>query len=279
MRLIITLALFMFVREGGAVPWPVLMDPKIVSCDDQYKNPCSANVQYYSAGVMMIDVLAVGQPNAAKTGTLVHPVGVHCNTGNALVGNLPFKNCKWLSDDTHRPPLVGKCELKSPNSWTLTSDSDCSVRSTLLWGHYGAGPGGECVVFTNTIYPQAQGVVNTPWGAITATQAANSGNRFCSKPLPPNVTCELDLPNIIDHGEVRAGDSSKRVDEGQIKCGLTPKIDVLVNGDRDTEGVRISTTPLIVNPTTVRITTEITVSNSAVAGEHSATYVFVASPY
>ncbi|AXK22906.1 Putative membrane protein [Serratia marcescens] len=278
MRLIIALALFVYIPVGGAIPWPILLDPKIDRCSGPVSNPCSSSVSYTVAGVIMTDVLPVGPSNPGNTGKRVYPVGVHCQTGNALVGKLPFGTCTWRNDLAHRPQLLGKCELRDPNSWVLTSDSDCSVQSA--WsGHSGAGPGGECVVFTNSTSVVGGGVVNTPWGGLTAMQAANSGNRFCSKPLPPNVTCELDLPNIIDHGEIRAGDSSKRVDEGQINCGLTPKIEVLVNGDRDTEGVRISTTPLIVNPTTVRITTEITVSNSAVAGEHSATYVFVASPY
>ena len=278
MRRIIALALLVYIPSAACLPWPMLLDPKIVSCNNNGDSPCSFDVVYSTAGVVMTEVNAVAPAYGAGTGVRVYPVGVHCGQGNAMTGDTPFRGCGWRVGGGHSPRLLGKCELQSPISWVLTPDSDCSVSST--WsGHNGAGPGGECVVFTNTTKLIGKGVVNTPWGEITAMQAANSGNRFCSKPLPPNVKCELNLPNSIDHGAIRAGDSSKRVDEGQVDCGLTPKIEVLVNGDRDIGGVRISTTPLVVNPTTVRITTEITVSNSAVAGEHSATYVFVASPY
>jgi hypothetical protein len=93
------------------------------------------------------------------------------------------------------------------------------------------------------------------------------------------VHCELKLPSIIDHGTIRAGESSKREDDGAINCGVAPKIDVLVSGDRESGGVRITAAPIIVNATTVRIVSEIKVSDSAVPGEHAATYVFVASPY
>lgn len=278
MRLTITLTLLLYMPWVHSSPWPVLLDPKIESCDERLSSPCSWFVDYSHKGVVMIDVSPLAPSNSPQTGTSVTPVGVHCESGNTLVGDLPFRGCVWADDSGHRPQLLGKCELRDLKSWELTPDSDCSVAPTWGW-HGGAGPGGECVVFTNTSRVSASGAINTPLGLLTAVQVANSGNRFCSKPLVPNVKCELNLPNIIDHGAVRAGDSSKRIDEGQVDCGLTPKIEVLVNGDRDTGGVRISTTPLVVNPTTVRITSEITASSSAVAGEHSATYVFVASPY
>lgn len=278
MRLIIGLALLVNIPTGHSYPWPILQDTKITSCLGDPWNPCSRTVAYSTSGVVMTEVNAVGPANPGGTGIMVIPVGVHCNKGNAMVGDKTFSECRWSAGGSHSPRLFGKCELRDPNSWELTSDSTCVV-DTSWYGHSGAGPGGECVVFTNTSNVYSGSALNTPWGILTAMQAANSGNRFCSKPLPPSVKCELNLPNTLDLGAIRAGDTAKRVDEGQVDCGLTPKIEVLVNGDRDIGGVRISTTPLVVNPTTVRITSEITVSNSAVAGEHSATYVFVASPY
>lgn len=279
MRLIMVLCGLLHATWAYSVPWPILMDPKITTCrDSNTLGPCTQGVYYSTSGVQMIEVAPVGSPNVGNVTTDVRPVGVHCQTGNALIGVFPFGSCSWRDYD-HRPDLVGTCRLKDLTSWSLTQDSNCAVAST--WGyHSGAGPGGECVVFTNT---SRRGTVNrsvnTPWGALTADQAANSGNRFCSKPLPPTVTCELQLPSLIDHGQLRAGETSKRTDDGVVHCGGAPKIDVLVNGDRDVGGVRISATPLVVNQTSVRITSEITVSSSAVPGEHSATYVFVASPY
>lgn len=275
MRLVITLVLICASCAAHAVSWPMLSNPRIETCAGSTNNPCSSVSKYSADGTVMVDIVPVGSPRNG-TGLRVRPMGVHCGAGNALTGRLPFTSCSYVASD-HSPVLTGKCELRSLDSWELTSDSTCATATS--WGpHRGAGPGGECVVFTNTIASSGLSM-NTPMGMIDATQAANGGNRFCSKPLPPSVTCELQLPNVIDHGQMRAGETSKREDYGTVNCGGTPKIDVLVNGDRDVGGVRISATPLIVNQTSVRITSEITVSGSAVPGEHSATYVFVASPY
>lgn len=278
MRLIMTVAFLVIGNTASAVPWPILDNPRIESCNGT-ASPCSSSVYYSHSGAVMVNVNAVGAPVGGQLGTRVEALGVHCEYGNALNGVLPFRKCSWSPASGHAPKTVGKCELRGLNSWELTSDSSCSVEST--WGpHSGAGPGGECVIFTNYAWYQSpNGAVATPWGMVTAEQAANSGNRFCSKPLPPNVQCELKLPSLIDHGTLGGGDSSKREDDGELNCGRTPKIDVLVNGDSDTGGVRIRASPVVVNPTTVRIVSEISVGPSAVPGEHSATYVFVASPY
>jgi hypothetical protein len=281
MRLIITVALLVVGSSASAVPWPILGDPRIEQCSNRSgtSGSCSSAVYYSTSGSVMVDVNAVGSPLGGMLGTRVEALGVHCTYGNAMEGNLPFRDCRWSPADGHAPKTVGKCELRGSNSWELTSDSTCSVAST--WGsHTGAGPGGECVIFTNYSWVQSpKGAVATTWGMVTAEQAANSGNRFCSKPLPPNVQCELKLPSLIDHGTLVAGGSSKREDDGKIDCGRTPKIDVLVNGDRNTGGVRITARAVVVNASTVRIASEIRVSQSAVPGEHRATYVFVVSPY
>jgi hypothetical protein len=281
MRLILALGCVLYASMSYSVPWPIMIDPRITSCRDNNTagmGPCSQAVYYSNSGVQFVDINAVGTPNVGSVNLFVKPAGVHCAFGNGLNGDLPYRTCTWRDENVHRPLLTGTCRLRDLTSWTLTPDSTCSVFSA--WGgHAGAGPGGECVVFTNSVPIDGAAVVNTPWGPLTADQAANGGNRFCSKPLPPSVTCELQLPSVIDHGPVRAGETSKREDNGSVNCGGSPKIDVLVNGDRDTGGVRIAATPFVVNPTTVRITSEINVSSSAVPGEHSATYVFVASPY
>lgn len=276
MRLMITIALLGLTSDACAAPWPVLSNPQITRCGT---SSCTTDVYYSNGGVYMVDIPGVGTPAGGSGGTNVIAIGVHCAEGNAMTGDLPFRRCGWEKATAHAPNNLGKCTLRGLGSWELTADSNCSVEAT--WGgHMGAGPGGECVVFSNSA-PRGFDFnpVNTPWGWITAEQAANSGNRFCAKPLPPNVRCELRLPSVIDHGVVLVGESSKREDDGEIDCGRTPKIDVLVNGDRDTGGVRITAAPVVVNATTVRIVSEIRVSSSAVPGEHNAAYVFVASPY
>lgn len=272
----LVLALLVCLAElstAHAVNWPILKDVRVTSCKNNGDGVCSSSVWYWTSGSQLLPMASVGTPDY-RSSLYVVPIGVHCDRGNSLEGR-PFQSCSWATSG-HAPALVGKCMLRDTNSWELTWDSTCAVDST--WGgHGGAGPGGECVVFTNSpTYLQA---VNTPMGRVSALDAANSGNRYCYKPLPPNVQCELSLPTIIDHGEVRVGQQSKRDDDGHIDCGGTPKIDVLVNGNRDVNGVRISATPRVLNPRTVRITSEIRVSSSATVGEHSATYVFVASPY
>lgn len=260
--------------SATASPWPILKDPRIVSCTDYIEGPCAGKVMYANSGITMVDVIGVGTPDRGKRLDII-PVGLHCHNGNAMTGVLPFRQCAWASG--HAPAIVTKCQLVSHDSWELTADSTCQVTAD-GGSHTGAGPGGECVMFVQSPRTSTDPLA-TPWGPVSAVQAANSGNRFCSKPLPPSVTCELQLPSVIDHGPVRAGETSKREDNGSVNCGGSPKIDVLVNGDRDTGGVRITALPFVVNPTTVRITSEINVSSSAVPGEHSATYVFVASPY
>lgn len=277
MRLIIAAALLTLGTKADAVPWPILSNPRIEQCVGTAGDPCTDVSRYGSDGTMLVDVNPVTPPNSIG-GLTVRTIGVHCRFGNAMIGRLPFSQCSWGAVGTHSPAIVGKCELRGLDSWELTSDSTCATNTS--WGpHRGAGPGGECVLFTNAAYVVGNAAVTTPWGMLTPEQAANSGNRFCSKPLPPSVTCVLELPSIIDHGVMRAGESSKREDFGRMECGGAPKIDVLVNGDRDTGGVRISATPFVVNPTSVRITSEINVSSTAEPGEHNATYVFVASPY
>lgn len=278
---LLSLALCLLSFEAPAIPWPMIQDSRITSCESGPQGPCSHKVYFANSGTIFSEVVATGKPNAANTGTRVRTIGVHCEEGNALTGDLPFRKCVWRPGHSPNPVSIWYCQLESLTSWKLSSTAAENCPAVGTWGsHSGAGPGAECVVYTNTNLAGSDlASVNTPWGMLDAGVAANSGNRYCYKPLPPNVQCELGLPAVIEHGVVQAGQSSKRDDDGYVDCGGTPKIDVLVNGDRDVDGVRIYAMPRIVNATTVRITSEISVSSSAVPREHSATYVFVASPY
>jgi len=177
----------------------------------------------------------------------------------------------------HTPQLLSKCKLKSTNSWELTPDSTCFTQQA--WGpHSGAAPGGECVMFVQSNLAASTGAQRTPIGLITPNDAANNGNNFCAKALPPSVTCELMAPSVIDLGVVRPGESSQQDDFGEISCGEAPKITKLVDGDKDYNGVKISVEPTVIDSTKLRINSTVTVSSDAKAGDYSATYVFIASP-
>lgn len=279
MKLLIALALLVYIPIGHSVLWPVLMDSRIDSCDDTPWTWCSQNVRYSSAGTTMVNVNPIATPNAPDTRQSVSAVGVRCLSGSALLG-IPYSNCHW-NYFYEKPNTYTKCQLKDMNSWELTSDSTCMTGPT--WGpSSGASAGYQCVLFTNNYMvgdDRSPEFVNTPWGRISAVQAANGRNNYCSKPALPNTSCDINLPTIIDHGIMHPGESSRRTDDGRINCGQAPHIGVLVNGDTNSGGVRISATPLVMSSSTVRVISEVTLSKSATAGVHRATYVFVVSPW
>ncbi len=269
---VLLMVALLYAGYAYSTPWPILGDVKIISCRDSSSGPCTVDVYYSTSGTVMVDVIPVGPP--LWTHPYLDVVGVYCYGGNALTGDLPFKACQFSAGANHAPTLSGKCKVKRLDSWELTPDSDCTVLPT--WGaHHGAGPGAQCVIFG---FIDA-GMIYTPWGWLTPEQAANGSNRFCVKAQPPSVTCNLSLPAEIQHGVLRPGETSKRIDDGTIDCGASPKVDVLVNGDGERGGVRITAVPAVVNQTQIRITSEVTVSPSAAGGDYSAMYVFVASPY
>ena len=201
-----------------------------------------------------------------------------CLWGNGYLG-VRFRGCGWVRSWATTPRLLSKCELKSLESWELTHDSTCTVETA--WGPQvdGAGPGAECVVFAQVTRGTHSETIHTPWGAMNAELISNSGHPVCRKALPPNVNCEISLPPVIDHGIVKPGDSSRREDYGVINCGGSPKVDVLVNGDTDKDGVKIKASAHVDTSTQLRIVSEVSVGRDTNTGGYSAAYVFVASPY
>ncbi|WP_163333701.1 hypothetical protein [Enterobacter bugandensis] len=58
--------------------------------------------------------------------------------------------------------------------------------------------------------------------------AANSGNRFCVKPLPPNTKCELLLNDtLLDHGVLASKGVSTASVNGFIECGVKPVVEIV----------------------------------------------------
>ncbi|CAI1016639.1 Uncharacterised protein [Serratia marcescens] len=259
-----------------SAPWPFVDNPRIVSCKNHWLHgECSDQVVYGSDGVVFVDIVPVGRPDPAR-GTQIRAVGMHCDYGSMLTGQ-PFGGCRWGPPGTrHYPWVTGKCELINTDSWELTADSTCA---TGQWTqHIGAGPGGECVIFTQQP-PGITATMNTPFGVLDAETVANSGNRFCQKALPPSVQCDLDIPTIIDHHTLPQQGSDSVTVFGSIACGAKPVVEI-VGGSVVVLGVgvksRLSTN--VTSATTVTMTSDLTVTNAA-PGEYRGSAVVRVSPY
>lgn len=274
MRLLLIIGLIAVSSPTVAALWPMINSPRITSCSTGGQGrQCTLNVKYASEGTMFVVTNEVIPPDPSL-GLDIIPIGIHCDREGTDGGS--FKGCNWEYGTMHTPQLLSKCKLKSTDSWELTPDSTCFTQQA--WGpHSGAAPGGECVIFAQSKYG-SMGAQRTPIGLITAMDAANNGNSFCAKALPPSVTCELMAPSLIDLGVVRPGESSQQDDFGEVSCGEAPKITKLVDGDQDYNGVKISVEPTVIDSTKLRINSTVTVSSDAAAGDYSATYVFIASP-
>ena len=259
----------LFSSYSYSVMFPVLPGLRITGCQDA--PVCRYGKTYASSPTLLIPVTPLNSPYPTM-GTEIVPAHLNCLYGTPPIS--PYDRCTW---SRHVRP-TGKCRLKSINSWELTSDSTCSVQTT--WGpaNDASTPSSECVIFGQTSGTNNTNIV-TPWGMFNAKETANAPHPFCIRPTPPNVTCEISLPPIIDHGNLSVGDTSRREDDGVINCGGAPMVTVLVDGNSNTNGVQISATPIVVSKTRLRIVSEITTRATAGPGAYSATYVIVASPY
>lgn len=267
------LTLLLYPNQSVGVPFPMISNPKIISCGGTH---CSALVMYGSDGVKMVDVAPVVPPDPKRTKKLV-PTGVHCESGDAMLGE-PFRDCVFTSlYQEHAPYGTGPCELRSVDSWELTSGSTCTTNTT--WGpHGGAGPGGECVVFAQGQTLWSRTLV-TIFGVLDAEQTANSGNTFCQKPLPPDVSCSVELPTVMDHGTVSPNESSSVSVDGSVDCGSSPTVAIVGGGHVVLgEGVSATLTPVMVGNRVLRLTSHLSAVNAA-PGAHKASVIVRVSPY
>lgn len=279
MKVLITLLVcFGTIIPAHAVLHPVIIDPTITGCkasDDD--GPCSLLVTYKGSTVLA-DVAAAEPPNPVDPDDLaLVAIGVHCNHGNALLG-VPFSGCDFREGNEHAP-VVANCTLKSVSSWELTASSTCNLRVS-TWGiHQGAGPGGECVLFVQARNGQASGWARSIHGTVAPDVVANSGNAFCQKPLPPDVTCAVLLPDSIDHGTISPNSQNTASIEGDIDCGNKPVI-TFAGGRRITlaPGVTTELTAHVLGGGRVKITSDLIAVNGE-AGYHSAATVILISPY
>lgn len=268
--------------SSNAVLHPVLTNPRIKSCLDSTPahptdGPCSYGVRYDWGPSTMIDIMPVGAPDA-HLGTELIAIGMHCRRGNMLTGT-PFSECNFTPALDHAPKL-SNCRLKNTSSWEIASDSTCDV-TTIQSGsfaHIGAGPGGECVLFVqrNAI---ANGVVNSIYGILEANTVANSGNRFCQKPLPPAVECDISLPDMIDHGVIGPNSASTVTLDGTIRCGSNPVVSFVPGSSIDlAPGVTTRLSSKLSSGGRIQITSDLKTNNGA-PGAHRASVVVLVSPY
>lgn len=251
-----------------SVRFPVMTSAEITKCG----SPTCGNAVAY-AGTS--EVLDIGTPALAGPlgPTKILAFGVHCSTGPDSNGQ--FGGCKWEGPAIHSPNTT-QCLTTTPGSWDV-GNSPCTTSAT--WGeHSGARPGGECVLFGRADSNTSM-TIETPFGIISAYDAANGGNRFCIKPLPPGVTCEVYLPPAIDHGVVMAGTEDRKNIDGAIDCGRNPAISVVGNPVVIVApGIVAQITNTLISDNHLRVQSDMTVGASATPGSYSASIIISVSP-
>lgn len=264
---------------------PRLLDPQIDSCQDGHSIAsyfqCGLHVWYSSGGYTLTEIEPTAPPDP-MFGVTLQAWGIHCDSGGLSTLNgkvLPFSACRFKKNDPVHAPLLVNCTLRSTDSWELTPDSTCTA-VTGAWGaHDGAGPGGECVLIAQ------DGMMNdnsssllTPYGYINADLAANSGDRFCVKPLPPNTPCSLDLPPVIEHGVIGDNEENTSSVTGAVQCGAKWHVSVLGPDTIDMGGgVSTKISAAASGTAQVSVTSKLT-SVNATPGAYSASTVIIVYP-
>lgn len=277
MKYKLLLLMSVWAYDAHAIRWPSLSDPEITGCSSYGGKSCAYYVMYKHNGTVFLE-----QPELIKppnvTSRNIRAYGIHCQGGSSMPGEeSPFVSCNWdVSSSMQHAPDTNNCERVSTTSWDLSASSTCTT--ALTWGgHVGAGPGGECVLFGVMV----GNILHTPMGTMDPTTAANSGNRFCVKPLPPATKCDLQLNDtILDHGVLTPNGSSTASVTGVIECGkkpvvefvggadfiIAPGINAALNANVDTTSNKIS------------VNSRLTTTNAS-GGDYSTSKVITVSPW
>lgn len=284
LTIIATACLVAPIGHAGVVH-PRLVDPKIDSCRDGSSGnswyQCGADV-WYSSGGYTLDEIEPLTPPDPQLGVTLQAWGLHCGNGGVFTPTgkrTPFSSCRFIKNDPTHAPLLSNCTLRSTDSWELTPDSTCTA-VTGAWGaHYGAGPGGECVVIAqNGLNNSPTPGLRTPYGYLDATVAANSENRFCVKPLPPSTPCSLDLPPVIEHGVIGDNEETIQTVTGAVRCGSNWSVSVLGSDTIDMGGgVSTKISAAAIGTAEVAVTSKLT-SVNATPGAYSASTVIIVYP-
>lgn len=252
-----------------SIIWPMLTEAKITSCSDENGGTCNKDV-FYSGSISFVEIgQPVPGPQAGYPSMRVQAVGIHCKSGSQATG---FKDCIW-SNNEHAPP-TWNCVISDKGGWDIKDPSACASGRT--WGpHSGAEPGGECVLFGIGDFH----ILYTPFGTFDSNTVANSGNRFCLKPLPPTTQCSLSLTNNeIDHGLQLPTSDSQRTIYAYAQCGNTPSVFIVGSEDIHlAEGVTSHITVAIDAKNRVAITSNL-VTRGALPGSYNASLVVGITP-
>jgi hypothetical protein len=253
--------------------YPVMTHAEITQCRSSEQGECSSGV-YYAGTSAMVDVGSALIPPISTPRLDIAAHGVHCDQGSSLLGK-PFNKCVWRTDHGSHAPKTENCVRVSKDSWELTAGSTCQTAST--WAlHSGAGPGGECVMFGFT----SGSLLQTPFGTMDATTVANSGNRFCIKPLPPGTKCDITLPSVIDHGVMLTGTSDQKYVDGVVDCGIAPAVTIVGTPVITlSPGVVSKLSAIMQSKSNLRIQSDMSVSPTAKPGAYTSVIVVSVSPY
>ncbi|HED6270795.1 TPA: hypothetical protein R5X29_001890 [Enterobacter sichuanensis] len=136
---------------------------------------------------------------------------------------------------------------------------------------------GECVLFGIMV----GGILHTPMGAMDATTAANSGNRFCVKPLPPATKCDIQLNDtVLDHGVLTPNASSTASVSGVIECGQKPVVEFVGGADfMVAPGVNASLNANVETTSNKIIVNSRLTTVNASGGDYSVSKVITVSPW
>lgn len=279
-KLLCCLVCLFLCASADAVKWPTVEGLRITRCQSGNwqgtVGHCSQEVYYQASGTTVM----VDAPNRSDSGLdkkEVELFGIHCY--NSLNGR--FYSCNWNRDYVHTPlSMIGsKCETTSGGSWVLTSASTCRYNSREFGPHYGAGPGGECMMFGKS-YSAEPTTISTPWGDLSAETVANSGSAYCIKPVVPSVKCEISVPGdgVLHHTKITPSQSDVLTLSGELNCGGKPKVTIVGGGNLILgKGVTVDLSVSEIQATRFTLTSSLR-TNNAEPGEYRTAVVLVASP-
>ncbi|CAM3830058.1 hypothetical protein SESI111939_02925 [Serratia silvae] len=284
-KLLCCLVCLFLCASAHAVKWPTVEGLRITKCQTSWNEQvthCSQNVWYQASG-RTIMVEAPDRSDPGVNDTRVQLFGIYCGNGGGREGR-PFTYCYWSTDylDAPNVPFSVKCETTSSSSWVLTSASTCSYSSNVYGPHYGAGPGGECLMFGKASSPGSRHTtISTPWGDLSALTVANSGNTYCMKPVAPDIECEISIPGdgVLHHTNIKPSQSDVLTLSGELNCGGKPKVTIVGGGNLILgKGVTVDLSVSEIQATRFTLTSSLR-TNNAEPGEYRTAVVLVASPY
>ncbi len=223
------------VSPAHSALWP-WADGMRAMCKNGASN-CSSGIDYYWAGVIMVDAPDNRPPLTPSTDVRLY--GIHCSQGSR---SGEFRDCNFsypASTYGHAPALTGPCSTVTGTGWELTAQSTCSIKTG--WfnsGHSGSSLGAECAIFAKGPTGVITGAVSTPWGAVTPEQVANSYSTYCSKAPMPLQECRIFMPDdgVIDHGTMPPSGTDTRQIIADVACGDDVIISVMGGGVVDLGG-------------------------------------------